>query len=111
MLVMAAGTIVALVAVVDLGPSLTALPAPSGGAPLRTDGIYGVVRHPIYLGLILLGTGFSLVTTPWGLLVTALLAVGLDLKRRVEERFLQATYAQYAVYRAAVPNALIPQVW
>ncbi len=110
-LVMAAGTIVAVFAVVGLGPALTAVPAPNEGGPLRTDGVYGVVRHPIYLGLILLATGFSLVTTPWGLLVTALLAVELDLKRRVEERFLQATYPQYAVYRAAVPNALIPYVW
>lgn len=110
-LVMAAGTIVAVFAVVGLGPALTAVPAPNEGGPLRTDGVYGVVRHPIYFGLILLATGFSLVTTPWGLLVTALLAVELDLKRRVEERFLQATYPQYAVYRAAVPNALIPYVW
>jgi protein-S-isoprenylcysteine O-methyltransferase Ste14 len=110
-LVMAAGTIVAVFAVVGLGPALTAVPAPNEGGPLRTDGVYGVVRHPIYLGLILLATGFSLITTPWGLLVTALLAVELDLKRRVEERFLQATYPQYAVYRTAVPNALIPYVW
>ena len=110
-LVMAAGTIVAVFAVVGLGPALTAVPAPNEGGPLRTDGVYGVVRHPIYFGLILLATGFSLITTPWGLLVTAVLAVVLDLKRRVEERFLQATYPQYAVYRAAVPNALIPYVW
>jgi protein-S-isoprenylcysteine O-methyltransferase Ste14 len=110
-LVMAAGTIVAVFAVMGLGPALTAVPAPNEGGPLRTDGVYGVVRHPIYFGLILLATGFSLITTPWGLLVTAVLAVVLDLKRRVEERFLQATYPQYAVYRAAVPNALIPYVW
>ena len=110
-LVMAAGTIVAVFAVVGLGPALTAVPAPNEGGPLRTDGVYGVVRHPIYFGLILLATGFSLITTPWGLLVTAVLAVVLDLKRRVEERFLLATYPQYAVYRAAVPNALIPYVW
>jgi protein-S-isoprenylcysteine O-methyltransferase Ste14 len=81
------------------------------GAPLRTDGLYGVVRHPIYLGLLLMAAGFSLATTPWGLLVTALLAVVLDLKRRVEERWLDATYPQYAAYRAAVPHALIPYVY
>lgn len=110
-LVMAAGTIVAVLAVVGLGPALTAVPAPNEGGPLRTDGVYGVVRHPIYLGLILLATGFSLITTPWGLPVTALLAVELDLKRRVEERFLERTYPQYGVYRSAVPHALIPYVW
>lgn len=110
-LVMSSGAIVAVFAVVGLGPALTALPAPNEGGPLRTDGMYGVVRHPIYLGVLLLATGFSLITTPWGLLVTVVLAVVLDLKRRVEERFLDSTYPQYAVYRAAVPNALIPYVW
>jgi protein-S-isoprenylcysteine O-methyltransferase Ste14 len=111
MLVMSAGTIVAVFAVLGLGSSLRAAPAPLEGAALRTDGMYGVVRHPIYFGLILIATGFSLATTPWALLVTAALAVVLDLKRRVEERFLEATHPQYAVYRAAVPNALIPYVW
>jgi protein-S-isoprenylcysteine O-methyltransferase Ste14 len=110
-LVMSAGTVVAVLAVVGLGPALTAVPAPVAGAPLRTDGLYGVVRHPIYLGLLLIAAGFSLATTPWGLLVTALLAVVLDLKRRVEERWLDATYPQYAAYRAAVPHALVPYVW
>ena len=110
-LVMAAGTIVAVFAVIGLGPALTAVPAPNEGGPLRTDGMYGVVRHPIYFGLLLIATGFSLVTTPWGLLVTAVLAVVLDLKRRVEERFLETVYPQYPAYRAAVPRALIPYVW
>jgi protein-S-isoprenylcysteine O-methyltransferase Ste14 len=42
---------------------------------------------------------------------TAALAVVLDLKRRVEEDFLVATYAGYAAYRLAVPRALVPYLW
>jgi protein-S-isoprenylcysteine O-methyltransferase Ste14 len=33
-----------------LGPSLTPFPAPLPGASLRQDGLYRVVRHPIYGG-------------------------------------------------------------
>jgi protein-S-isoprenylcysteine O-methyltransferase Ste14 len=110
-LVMSAGTIVAVFAVVGLGRSLTATPAPLQGASLRTDGPYGVVRHPIYLGLLLIALGFSLITTPWGLVVTAVLAVVLDLKRRVEEDFLRTVYPEYDVYCAAVPSAFVPYLW
>ena len=74
--------------------------------------MYGVVRHPIYFGLLLMAAGFALVTTPWGLLVTlGRSRVVLDLKRRVEERFLLATYPDYAAYRCTVPHALVPYLW
>jgi protein-S-isoprenylcysteine O-methyltransferase Ste14 len=78
---------------------------------LRTEGVYSVVRHPIYSGLLLLATGWSLTTSPWALLATAVLAVELDLKRRVEERFLATTYPQYAAYRSNVRHALVPGLW
>ena len=100
-----AGAIVAALAVTGLGSSLTALPAPLHDASLRTGGIYGVVRHPIYSGLLLMAAGWSVATSPWALLVTAVLAVELDLKRRVEEKFLSATYPGYAAYRAASARA------
>jgi protein-S-isoprenylcysteine O-methyltransferase Ste14 len=110
-LAMSAGTILAVFAITGLGSALTAVPAPLAHASLRTDGVYAHVRHPIYAGLLLLALGWSLLTTPWCLLLTAVLAVVLDLKRRVEERFLEATYPEYALYRHAVPNALVPYVW
>jgi protein-S-isoprenylcysteine O-methyltransferase Ste14 len=105
------GALVAVLAVTGLGSALTALPAPLHGERLRTSGIYAVVRHPIYGGLILLSFGVALLTSPWTLLPAAALAVVLDLKRRVEEDFLTATYPDYGDYRRAVPKALLPYVW
>jgi protein-S-isoprenylcysteine O-methyltransferase Ste14 len=110
-LVVLAGIAVFSVAVSGLGSALTANPAPLDDEALRTDGIYSVVRHPIYTGLILTALGFALMTTPWALLPVALLAVELDLKRRLEEEWLSATYPTYAAYRSTVPRALIPGVW
>ncbi len=110
-LVISTGTVVAVLAVTRLGAALTAVPAPIEGARLRTDGIYGVVRHPIYSALLLITTGFALGTTPWAFVVVALLAAVLELKRRVEEDFLTATHPEYADYRHEVPCALVPHLW
>jgi protein-S-isoprenylcysteine O-methyltransferase Ste14 len=110
-LVMAAGVVVAVLAVAGLGPSLTALPAPVAHGRLRTEGPYSLVRHPIYSGLLLLALGWSMVTTPWCLLLVAALGVVLDLKRRVEERWLRAAYPEYPMYEAVVRHALVPYLW
>ncbi len=106
-----AGAVGAVLALTGLGSALTAVPAPLEGERLRTGGIYAVVRHPIYGSLILMSVGFALLTNPWALLVALLLAVELDLKRRVEEEFLSAAYPDYAEYRRAVPHVLVPGVW
>ena len=105
------GGLGAFLAVTGLGSALTALPAPLAGQQLRTEGVYAVVRHPIYGALILLALGVALLTSPWTLIPALALAVVLDLKRRVEEEFLAATFADYADYRRAVPRALLPYVW
>lgn len=98
-------------AVSRLGSALTANPAPLDDEALHSDGIYSLVRHPIYSGLILAALGFALITTPWAVLPVALLAVELDLKRRLEEEWLTATYPDYTAYRTRVPRALIPGLW
>jgi len=106
-LLLAAGVIalagagwVALAGFRDLGPSLTPLPRPHADAVLVESGVYAVVRHPIYAGLILGGLGWSLVTrSPVAAAVTAVLAVYLDLKSRREEAWLADRYAGYVGYR------------
>jgi protein-S-isoprenylcysteine O-methyltransferase Ste14 len=110
-LLVSAGTVLAVFAVTGLGASLTATPAPLPSATLRTGGIYARVRHPIYAALLLITLGWALISSPWCLVLVFLLALVLDLKRRVEEEFLTATYPGYAAYRAAVPAAFIPHLW
>jgi protein-S-isoprenylcysteine O-methyltransferase Ste14 len=105
------GVVFAATAVVGLGSALTPTPAPLEREVLRTTGAYAVVRHPIYGALILTAVGFSLATDPAALAVTAVLAVVLDLKRRVEERFLEVAYPEYDGYRRRVRRALVPYVW
>ena len=110
-LLVSCGTVLAVFAVTGLGSSLTATPAPLPSATLRTGGVYAHVRHPIYAALLLITLGWALISSPWCLVLVFLLAIVLDLKRRVEEEFLLATYDDYALYRAAVPAAFIPRLW
>jgi protein-S-isoprenylcysteine O-methyltransferase Ste14 len=73
-------------------------------------GPYALVRHPIYTGLIF--AVFATATTQAtasALAGAALIALGLWLKARIEERFLRAELGAdaYGAYRARVPM-LVP---
>jgi len=77
---------------------------------LIDTGPYALVRHPIYTGLIaaILATAAAQGTAT-GLLGAALIAFGLWLKARVEERFLSVELGAgaYEAYRRRVPM-LVP---
>jgi protein-S-isoprenylcysteine O-methyltransferase Ste14 len=96
---------------IDLGPSLTPLPYPRDDGELVQTGVYGLVRHSLYSGLILGTLALSL----WWLSLShlavslALLAV-LNAKASQEEVWLQARYPDYGDYRQRVKK-LIPWVY
>lgn len=106
----AAGVIVAIVAAVGLGRSLTPSPIPREGGDLTTTGVYALVRHPIYSGLLLLGAGLAVIGASWMhvALLVALVAL-LSVKARVEERMLLDRFPGYAEYAARV-GRLVPGV-
>jgi protein-S-isoprenylcysteine O-methyltransferase Ste14 len=84
----------------QLGPNLTALPAPTDAGELVVTGIYRRVRHPIYAGVIAVALGWAFfVVSPAALVVALALAGWLDLKSRREEAWLLARYPGYAAYR------------
>lgn len=69
-LFMIAGLAVLLIALLSLGRALTPTPVPVEGASLRRSGIYGVVRHPIYIGVLLAALGFTIaVGSVWQVIV------------------------------------------
>jgi len=83
---------------------------------LTLTGPYAHVRHPLYLGTILIATGFAIVLGGW---LTALALAGVlpwffghyfPRKERGEGDRLEALYGDaYAAYRRAVP-ALVPRL-
>ena len=93
-----------------LGKSLTANPVPNEDGVLVTKGIYSIVRHPIYLGLLIITLGLVVSSGVWAqIIVWIALAVLLVYKMRWEEVLLTAKYKGYADYMTKVP-AIIPGV-
>ena len=98
----AAGGALRLWPVFVLGRRFSGLVAIQPGHRLVTDGIYGVIRHPSYLGLLVNLLGWALAfRSAVGVLLTALTVVILIGRIRSEEALLQSQFgAAYDAYRA-----------
>lgn len=105
-----AGLALTVAGAVALGPSLTPFPRPSPSSTFREVGPYRFVRHPIYGGLLLIASGWSLVMSPLALVATAFLAIVLELKSRAEESMLTERYPEYEAYRQRVPWRFVPGI-
>lgn len=101
----AGGVGLVAVAASRLGSSLTPTPVPRDGGALTTTGLYGLVRHPIYTGVLAAVGGVTL--RSGSLVVTSTAAVTVaffSAKARWEERRLALRYADYESYAASVPR-------
>ena len=97
----AGGAVLAVRAVADLGRAMTPLPRPRDGAELVETGVYALVRHPIYGGLMLAAFGWAVAKASLvAVILAAALAAFLQLKSMREERWLDLRYPGYAAYRA-----------
>lgn len=95
------------VAGLGLGRGLTATPVPNRKAQLRTGGLYGWVRHPIYTALLVVAAGR--VTVSGSVLhigILAALLVLLNGKAGWEEKLLAERFDGYRAYAATVPRFL-----
>lgn len=107
----AAGSLLALAGVFDLGRNLTPLPRPKDNATLVQTGAYRIVRHPIYSGLIMMVWGWALWAQDWFLMGYAVaLFIFFDFKSRREELWLREKFPEYAAYQTRV-RKLIPFVY
>ncbi len=108
---MAAGGLLGARALLDLRGSFTPLPRPVDGGQLVVRGVYGIVRHPMYLAVVLGGLGWSLLwASPAGLVATAVLFGFFDLKSRREEAWLVEAYPGYEAYRRRT-RRIVPGVY
>ncbi len=74
------------------------------------SGPFALVRHPIYTGMIAAVWAVAVLQArPLALLGAALFALGFVLKARVEERFLESEFPEYADYRKRV-RMIVPFV-
>ena len=76
------------------------------------DGAYAHLRHPMYLGIILLFCGLPLVLASWWSYVPSMVIVCLFVYRTSrEDRMLHEGLAGYADYAQDVRYRLVPGLW
>jgi protein-S-isoprenylcysteine O-methyltransferase Ste14 len=101
------GLVIATWGLVGLGPALTASPIPKERSALVTNGLYGVVRNPIYTGIMIMGVGLVVFGASWWHLATwAALIVLFAFKARWEERMLASAHEEFAEYAQRVGRFL-----
>ena len=95
-----------------LGPRFSGLVAIQRGHTLVTSGVYGVIRHPSYLGLLVNSLGLDLAfRSGVGLVITALTLVPLLARIHAEERLLHTQFGdEYEAYCART-SRLIPGIY
>jgi protein-S-isoprenylcysteine O-methyltransferase Ste14 len=109
---MAVGGIFAFLGVRSLGRSLTPFPRPRDGGALVDTGVYRLVRHPIYGGLVIAALGYALMMQA---LLTAvagplMLLLFFTLKSAREEAWLVERYPGYPAYRART-RRMLPYIY
>jgi protein-S-isoprenylcysteine O-methyltransferase Ste14 len=75
-------------------------------------GLYGIVRHPGYLGMLLTLLAVPLVLgSYWAFVPAGVAAILLVVRTALEDRFLSAHLPGYAAYAARTRRKLVPGVF
>jgi protein-S-isoprenylcysteine O-methyltransferase Ste14 len=108
LLLVIAGTLFAICALVVLGRSISIMPE---ARRLVTGGPYAFVRHPLYLGEIVALAGIALqYLSGWALLLLGLVAVFQVQRMKYEEQVLFQSFPEYGDYMARTAR-LMPGVY
>jgi len=108
----AGGGLLRLWPVFVLGPRFSGVVAIQPGHKLVTGGLYRVIRHPSYLGLIVLMVGWGLAfRSVIGVLLALAMVPVLVARIEAEERLLAGQFGEeYEAFRRRTAR-LIPGVW
>ena len=82
------------------------------GQKLASTGLYGLVRHPMYAGNVIMMVGVPLALgSYWGLVFVVPGLIVLALRVRDEEKLLQEELTGYREYTRKVRYRLLPYMW
>ena len=82
------------------------------GQKVISTGLYGIVRHPMYLATLLMFLPMPLILQSlWGLIPFALYPVLIGIRIINEEKVLRADLEGYTEYKKTVKYRLIPFIW
>jgi protein-S-isoprenylcysteine O-methyltransferase Ste14 len=106
------GGVLRLAPVFVLGRRFSGLVAIQPEHRLVTSGLYGIIRHPSYLGLFVLALGWGLAfRSGVGVVIAVLMLIVVLARIQAEERLLSESFgAEYDAYRAGTWR-LVPYVY
>ena len=82
------------------------------GQTVISTGLYGVVRHPMYLATLLMFLPMPLILgSLWGLIPFALYPIIIVIRILNEEKILTEGLRGYAEYKTKIKYRLIPFIW
>lgn len=82
------------------------------GQTVVSTGLYGLVRHPMYTGNVIMLVGIPLALgSYWGLVFVVPGLIVLALRIRDEEKLLQEELTGYREYTQTVRHRLVPLMW
>ena len=107
-----AGISLAVYAAISVKKNLRPSPKPRTGGYLVTTGLYGIVRHPAYSGIVISALGYSF----WKSDVVRFILAGallilFDYKSKIEEKLLEKSFPGYSDYKKRVSKKFIPGVY
>lgn len=106
------GVVLSAVAIKTLKDNLRPSLKPKIGGKLITTGLYSIVRHPAYGAILISVFGLSLWMGDGArLLLSTCLLIFFYEKSRMEEKWLEKTYQEYAGYKKRVTKKFIPWVY
>lgn len=94
------GLLIIIVSILQLNRNLTPFPSPKTNSTLIQTGLYKLVRHPIYTGIILAATGYGFYTgSVWKISTGAGLFILFYFKSKYEENMLLRKFPDYGEYK------------
>ena len=94
------GTLILIFALLQINKNLSPFPTPRDRAILIQNGLYKLVRHPIYTGIIFMLIGYSVYQNSiYKLCITGLLMLLFHIKTNYEEQQLIKKFPEYVVYK------------
>jgi protein-S-isoprenylcysteine O-methyltransferase Ste14 len=108
-MILAAGIVLLIWGVRSLGRNLTPGTEPLATAELVTSGAYAHARHPIYSGIVLTLSGYTLAWSNWtmALVVGAVSLQYFTAKAKAEERWMLQRFPTYSSYMRHVPRRVL----
>ena len=107
------GLIIRWISIIQLGKSFTVDVAITDVAKLKTNGIYERVRHPSYLGLLLIIIGFSVTLSSFYSFLVLAVPVFLAISYRisVEEKVLISEFGDSYLEYKTKTKKIIPGIY